>query len=258
MAKIRLRMGPCEVEIESGDFYVDNDTASAAIDRIARSMQRVAAPRAHVLAASEEAAANIAATAAGTADAGSSSSGGGKSGGGKSGRAAVRAGGSRPLPTPAAAASTAAAAPLAEAPPIRRAASRAQQAPLRSPQHPQPRQQGQCPDLSSVLDGLDEAEMFEPEFDEPRRVAPPEVASRLRVLAAAGFFAEPRTVTEAVDRMAERGWLAGPLDVSKALARMSMGREMRREARGYKTYYCVALPAEPALLAEPAPAPVPS
>ncbi len=254
MAKIRLRMGPCEVEIESGDFYVDNDTASAAIDRIARSMQRVAAPRAQVLAAPEEAAATATATAAaGTADAGSSGYNG--NGGGYSGRAAGRAGGSRPLPTPAAAASTAAAAPpIAEAPPIRRAAKAGQAAPL-----PQRRQE--CPDLSSVLDCLDEAEVFEPEFDEPRRVPPSEVASRLRVLASGGFFVEPRTVTEAVEGMAERGWLAGPLDVSKALARMSMGREMRRETRGYKTYYCgaqAAGPASPPPLAGPAPVPVPS
>ena len=253
MAKIRLRMGPCEVEIESGDFYVDNDTASAAIDRIARSMQRVAAPRAQVLAAPEEAAATASAAAAGTADAGSRGRNG--NGGGYSGRAAGRAGGSRPLPTPAAAASTAAAAPLiAEAPPARRAASRAGQA------APPPQHRQECPDLSSVLDCLDEAEVFEPEFDEPRRVPPSEVASRLRVLASGGFFAEPRTVTEAVEGMAERGWLAGPLDVSKALARMSMGREMRRETRGYKTYYCGAQAAGPAppIPAEPVPVPVPS
>lgn len=248
MAKIRLRMGPCEVEIESGDFYVDNDTASAAIDRIARSMQRVAAPRAQVLAASEEAAAPTAAAAAGTADAGSSR---GNGGGGYSGRAAGHAGGSRPLPTTAAAASTAAAAPLtAEAPPIRRAASGAVRA------APPVQRRQECHDLSSALDCLDEAEVFEPEFDEPRRVPPSEVASRLRVLAAGGFFAEPRTVTEAVDGMAERGWLAGPLDVSKALARMSMGKEMRRETRGYKTYYCGALAAGPA--SPPLAVPVPS
>ena len=250
MAKIRLRMGPCEVEIESGDFYVDNDTASAAIDRIARSMQRVAAPRAQVLAAPEEAATTAAtAAAAGTADAGSSGYNG--NGGGYSGRAAGRAGGSRPLPTTAAAASTAAAAPLtAEAPPIRRAASGAVRA------APPVQRRQECHDLSSALDCLDEAEVFEPEFDEPRRVPPSEVASRLRVLAAGGFFAEPRTVTEAVDGMAERGWLAGPLDVSKALARMSMGKEMRRETRGYKTYYCGALAAGPA--SPPLAVPVPS
>ena len=243
MAKIRLRMGPCEVEIESGNFYVDNDTASAAIDSIAASMQRVAAPRAQVLAAAEDAAA-----AAGTADACS----GGVS---ASGRAALSAGGSRPMPPTAAAASTAAAAPLAEEPPTIccEAAPAAAAA-----QPPQPRRQ--CPDLSSVLDCLDEAEVFEPEFDEPRRVPPSEVAPRLRTLAAGGFFGEPRTVTETVDAMAERGWLAGPLDVSKALARMSMGREMHREARGYKVYYCAPLQpaAAPPRLSSPAAAPVPA
>lgn len=241
MAKIRLRMGPCEVEIESGDFYIDNDTASAAIGSMAESMQRVAAPRAQVLAAAEDATA-----AAGTADA---------LGGGGTGRerTALRTGGSRPMPPTAAAASTAAAAPLAEEPPTIHCEAAAAEA-----QPPTPAQCPQCPDLSSVLDGLDEAEMFEPEFDEPRRVPPSEVAPRLRVLAAAGFFVEPRTAAEAVDGMAERGWLAGPLDVSKALARMSMGREMRREARGYKAYYCAPAPGPSTSPAEPVPAPAAS
>lgn len=233
MAKIRLRMDTCEVEIESRDFYVDNDTAATVIACMAESMQGMAAPRAQVLAAPKAAAE---AASAGTADAGA--------GAGGSGRGARGAGGSRPLPPFAAAASTAAAAPTIEP-----AAARA---PRAADEPPPPGH-----DLSSVLDGLDEAEAFEPEFDgPPRRVSPSEVAARLRVLAADGFFGEPRTVSEAADGMAERGWLAGPLDVSKALARMAMGREMRRETRGYKAYYCCETRgAEPAPPLEP---PVPS
>ena len=232
MAKIRLRMDTCEVEIESRDFYVDNDTAATVVACMAESMHGIAAPRAQVLAAPEAAAS---AAPAGTADAGA--------GAGGSGRAARGAGGSRPLPPIAAAASTAAAAPSTEqgapggaGPPL----------PPPPPGH----------DLSSVLDGLDEAEVFEPEFDgPPRRVSPSEVASRLRVLAAAGFFGERRTVSDVVDEMAARGWLAGPLDVSKALARMAMGREMQRETRGYKAYYrcCAPPPAAAPPLAPPVP-----
>lgn len=230
MAKIRLRLDSCEVEIESRDFYVDNDSAASVIDSIARSMQGMAAPRAQVLAAAEAAAA----ASAGTADAGDTGASG-------SGRAARGADGSRPQPPAAAAASTAAAAPSTDQP-IRCVAAPAA-----------PALAGLPPpgaDLSSALDCLDEAEVFEPEFDEPRRVAPSEVAARLRALAASGFFGERRTVSETVDAMAERGWLAGPLDVSKALARMSMGREMRRETSGYRTYYCAPPPADPAYPAE--------
>lgn len=236
MAKIRLRLDSCEVEIESRDFYVDNDSAASVIDSIARSMQGMAAPRAQVLAATEAAVA----ASAGTADAGDAGASG-------SGRAARGADGSRPQPPAAAAASTAAAAPSTELP-IRQAAAPA--APAGRPLLPEA-------DLSSALDCLDEAEVFEPEFDEPRRVAPSEVAARLRALAGSGFFGERRTVSETVDAMAERGWLAGPLDVSKALARMAMGREMRRETSGYRTYYCAPPPAaEPPSPAEAALAPL--
>lgn len=214
MAKIRLRMGSCEVEIESSDFYVDNKTVASVIDGMAKSLQG-AAPQARLLTAT--------ATDADTADAG------------HGGHAVQDAGGTRPLPPTAAAASTAAAAPS----PI--TAEPAGGMPAPAPQaagHPGWRASESRLDLSSVLDGLDEAEVFEPEFDEPRRIPASEVAVRLKALAAEGFFGMRRTVTETVAEMAEHGWLAGPLDVSKALARMAMDREMRRESRGYMTCYC--------------------
>lgn len=214
MAKIRLRMGSCEVEIESSDFYIDNKTVASVIDGMAKSLQG-AAPQARLLTAT--------ATVAGTAEAG------------HGGRTVQDAGGTRPLPPTAAAASTAAAAPL----PIKEEPAGGMPAP--APQgavHPGWRASEPHPDLSSVLDGLDEAEVFEPEFDEPRRIPASEVAGRLKALAAGGFFGMRRTVTETVAEMAEHGWLAGPLDVSKALARMAMDREMRRESRGYMTCYC--------------------
>lgn len=208
MAKIRLRMGSCEVEIESGDFCIDNRTAASVIGSVAKSLQGAAA-QARILAAPE---------AAGTGVAGAA----------PCGRAAQDAGGKRPLPPADAAASTAASIKA------RTTAAAAMPATACSscPPSPEPHR-----DLSSALDCLDEAEVFEPEFDEPRRVRPSEVAGRLEALAAGGYFETQRTVTETVAELAEHGWLAGPLDVSKALTRMAMDRQMRRESRGYLTYY---------------------
>lgn len=201
MAKIRLRMGSCEVEISSSDFSIDNRTMASVIEGVAKSL-RCVAPQALILAAPGPASAN------------------------PGGRIVQDAGGTRPLPPATAAASTDMAAPRLMA-----------AGPTSGMQAPASQATG-CPDLFSALDCLEEAEVFEPEFDEPRRVSPPEVAGRLKALVAGGFFEMPRTVTEAVAEMAERGWLAGPLDVSKALARMAMGKEMRRESRGYMTCYC--------------------
>jgi hypothetical protein len=39
MAKIRLRFGENEVEIESRDFYIDNDTATQVISELARNLE---------------------------------------------------------------------------------------------------------------------------------------------------------------------------------------------------------------------------
>jgi hypothetical protein len=39
MAKIRLRFGENEVEIESRDFYIDNDTAAQVISELARNLE---------------------------------------------------------------------------------------------------------------------------------------------------------------------------------------------------------------------------
>lgn len=42
MAKIRLRFGENEVEIESRDFYIDNDTAGQVISELARNLENKA------------------------------------------------------------------------------------------------------------------------------------------------------------------------------------------------------------------------
>lgn len=43
MARVRLRMGPSEVEIDSRDFYVDNETVRAVIEEMALCMQEAPA-----------------------------------------------------------------------------------------------------------------------------------------------------------------------------------------------------------------------
>ena len=73
----------------------------------------------------------------------------------------------------------------------------------------------------SGLESLEDAEIFEPEFNEPTHIAPNEVKSKLRILETSRFFDSPRTVTETVEQLREYGWAASPLDVSKVLAKMA-------------------------------------
>lgn len=142
MARLRVRDGPSEVEIDSRDFYVDNDTAGEVIDLV----------RAH-------------------------------------------------LPGAAAGA--------------------------------------------GALDALEEAEVAEPEL--PDGGAAPPVAQARRedirrnvaALRESGFFVEPRTASETAERLRERGWGAGLLEVSKELASMSSERLIRSSSRDRRRYYSV-------------------
>ena len=100
------------------------------------------------------------------------------------------------------------------------------------PQRPQqPSQYG--------LEYLDDAEAFEPEFSEPKYVAPHEVKPKLRILETAGFFNSPRTVMEAVQQLREYGWAASSLDVSKVLAKMASNREIHKNSKENITQYFV-------------------
>lgn len=89
------------------------------------------------------------------------------------------------------------------------------------------------------LESLEDAETFEPEFNEPAPISPSEVKSKLRILETSRFFDSPRTVTETVEQLREYGWAAGPLDVSKVLAKMASNKEIMKNSHENRTHYFV-------------------
>ena len=89
------------------------------------------------------------------------------------------------------------------------------------------------------LDYLEDAEAFEPEFNEPKSIDSHEIKSKLRILETSGFFNSPRTVTETVQQLREYGWAASPLDVSKSLAKMASNREIYKNSQENRTHYFV-------------------
>ena len=93
--------------------------------------------------------------------------------------------------------------------------------------------------VQSGLETLEDAEIFEPEFNEPIRIAPNEVKSKLRILETSRFFDSPRTVTETVEQLREYGWSASPLDVSKVLAKMASNKEMLKNSSENRTHYFI-------------------
>ena len=89
------------------------------------------------------------------------------------------------------------------------------------------------------LEYLDDAEAYEPEFSEPKYIAPNEIKSKLRILETSKFFDSPRTVTETVQQLREYGWAASPLDVSKALAKMASNKEIMKSSAENRTQYFI-------------------
>lgn len=92
------------------------------------------------------------------------------------------------------------------------------------------------------LECLDDAEAYEPEFNEPKYIAPHEIKSKLRILETSRFFDSPRTVTETVQQLREYGWAVGLLDVSKALAKMASNKEIMKNSNENRTHYFVQEP----------------
>ncbi|MGY5141813.1 MAG: hypothetical protein ACW9WZ_02080 [Nitrosopumilus sp.] len=88
-----------------------------------------------------------------------------------------------------------------------------------------------------VLDGLDDVEVFEPEFSQPVKVDGSEIRSKLQILQNSKFFSSPRTVSEVVQQLREYGWISSALDVSKALAKMALSKEINKNLDGNKTHY---------------------
>jgi len=89
------------------------------------------------------------------------------------------------------------------------------------------------------LEYLDDAEVYEPEFSEPKYITYYEIKSKLRILETSRFFDSPRTVTETVEQLREYGWATSPLDVSKALAKMALSKEIMKNSYENRTHYFV-------------------
>ena len=81
-----------------------------------------------------------------------------------------------------------------------------------------------------ALDYLDDAEAFEPEFNEPKHIPINEIKSKLQILKTSKFFDSPKTVTETVQQLHEYGWATSPLDVSKILAKMASSKEILKSS----------------------------
>ena len=78
------------------------------------------------------------------------------------------------------------------------------------------------------LESLDDAETFEPEFNEPIHIQTSEIISKLKILETSKFFDLPRSVGETVQQLREYGWATSTLDVSKALAKMSLNKKFTK------------------------------
>jgi hypothetical protein len=89
------------------------------------------------------------------------------------------------------------------------------------------------------LEYLDDAEAYEPEFNEPKPIGSHEIKAKLRILETSKFFNSPRTVTETVQQLREYGWGASPLDVSKALAKMASNREIFKNSTENRARYFI-------------------
>ena len=89
------------------------------------------------------------------------------------------------------------------------------------------------------LNSLEDVELFEPEFNEPKAISAPEIKDKLKILEKNSFFNAPRTVTDTVQQLREYGWVASPLDVSKALVNMASNREISKNSSENRTHYFV-------------------
>ena len=90
---------------------------------------------------------------------------------------------------------------------------------------------------NNALDSLENAEAYEPEFGEPVFVSINELQGKLSILSKNSFFDKPRTVSETVNELRERGWITNPLDVSKTLAKMVFDKELRKGKQADRSFY---------------------
>ena len=89
------------------------------------------------------------------------------------------------------------------------------------------------------LEYLDDAETFEPEFNEPKNISNNEIQSKLKILETNKFFDSPRTVGETVQQLREYGWASSTLDVSKVLAKMALTKIFTKSSTENKICYSI-------------------
>ena len=89
------------------------------------------------------------------------------------------------------------------------------------------------------LDSLNEAEIHEPEFNNPISIDNSQIKSKLLILANDSFFDKPRTVSETVGQLREYGWISNALDVAKILTQMTLCRELNKKYQNNRNYYLI-------------------
>ena len=89
------------------------------------------------------------------------------------------------------------------------------------------------------LEYLDDAETFEPEFNEPKYITSTEIKSKLKILETSKFFDSPRSVGETVQQLREYGWATSTLDVSKALAKMALNKKFTKTSTENQIRYSI-------------------
>jgi len=90
-----------------------------------------------------------------------------------------------------------------------------------------------------ALNSLENAEVYEPEFNNPTSVPLKQLREKLLILSKNYFFDQARTVPETVNELREHGWIASPLDVSKTLSKMAFNKELLKNNQGKRSYYIV-------------------
>ena len=90
---------------------------------------------------------------------------------------------------------------------------------------------------NDALSSLEDVEIYEPEFSDPISVPINALREKLLILSKNSFFDQPRTVSETVSELRERGWETSPLDVSKILAKMAFSRELLKNKRDDRSFY---------------------
>jgi hypothetical protein len=96
--------------------------------------------------------------------------------------------------------------------------------------------------INHGLEYLDDAETFEPEFNEPKFISNDEIILKLKILETSKFFDSPRTTGETVQQLREYGWATSTLDVSKALAKMALNKKFTKNSTENKICYSIEQP----------------